>query len=122
MSLSSARVGGTQGARSTVDPCARGGVELEDAPFGPRSRAIISAMLAAIRLTVSWRVVTLPSRAVHIPAVGVGTPSVVGAHPLKLAARDTLRVPLDRPVAFLQGSVAAPLGLPAVEDEPVLVG
>ncbi|OWM63022.1 hypothetical protein CDL15_Pgr026196 [Punica granatum] len=56
-------VGRTQRAGSTVDPCARGGVELEDARVGPRSKAIISAMLAAIRSTVPWSMVNLPSSA-----------------------------------------------------------
>ncbi|OWM90890.1 hypothetical protein CDL15_Pgr027377 [Punica granatum] len=50
--FSGAWVGGTPGAGSTVGPCPGGGVELEDARFGPLSRASSSAMLAAIWLTV----------------------------------------------------------------------
>ncbi|OWM68020.1 hypothetical protein CDL15_Pgr017588 [Punica granatum] len=52
MLLICAWVGGTQRAGSTIDQCARGGVELENARFGPLSRAKSSAISAAIWLTV----------------------------------------------------------------------
>ncbi|OWM90075.1 hypothetical protein CDL15_Pgr000862 [Punica granatum] len=64
MSSPGARVGGSQGVGSTVDPCARGGVEFDDARFRPRSSAIISAMLAAIKSIVPWSIATLPSSTV----------------------------------------------------------
>ncbi|PKI49803.1 hypothetical protein CRG98_029780 [Punica granatum] len=62
-SPSGARVGGAQGVGSTVDSCARGGMEFEDVLFGPRSKAIILAMLAAIRSIVPWSIATLPTSA-----------------------------------------------------------
>ncbi|OWM72874.1 hypothetical protein CDL15_Pgr023279 [Punica granatum] len=55
--FSGAWVGGIPGAGSTVGPCSGGGVELEEARFGPLSRASSFAMLAAIWLTVPSRVV-----------------------------------------------------------------
>ncbi|PKI63135.1 hypothetical protein CRG98_016467 [Punica granatum] len=56
-------VGSAQGEGSAVDPRARGGVELDHVRFGPRSKAIISAMLMAIKSIVPWSVATLSSSA-----------------------------------------------------------
>ncbi|PKI61600.1 hypothetical protein CRG98_017975 [Punica granatum] len=53
-------VGGIQGIGSIVGPCPGGGVELEDARFGPLSRANSSAMLV-VMLAASW--LTVPSSA-----------------------------------------------------------
>ncbi|OWM84150.1 hypothetical protein CDL15_Pgr026460 [Punica granatum] len=51
-------VGGIQEVGSIVGPCPEGGVELEDAQFGPLSRANSSAMLV-VMLAASW--LTVPS-------------------------------------------------------------
>ncbi|OWM77817.1 hypothetical protein CDL15_Pgr004511 [Punica granatum] len=58
----------------------------------------------------------------HMPAMVAGTPSVASGHPLKLAARDTPRVPLNRQVVFLRSSVVVSLGLPVVENDPDVGG
>ncbi|PKI46998.1 hypothetical protein CRG98_032623 [Punica granatum] len=70
-SFSGAWVGGTQGFKSTVGPYPRGGVELEEARFGPLSKTMSSAMLAAIWLIVPLNVVMSPSN------VTMRAPSVV---------------------------------------------
>ncbi|PKI55787.1 hypothetical protein CRG98_023823 [Punica granatum] len=46
-------VGGIQEVGSTVGPCPKGGVELEEAPFGPLSRANSSAKLVVMSVA-SW--------------------------------------------------------------------
>ncbi|PKI70839.1 hypothetical protein CRG98_008730 [Punica granatum] len=48
-SLSGAWVGGTQRLKSTVGPYPGGGVELEEARFGPLSKAMSSAILVRVR-------------------------------------------------------------------------
>ncbi|OWM73947.1 hypothetical protein CDL15_Pgr009133 [Punica granatum] len=53
-------VGGIQDVGSAVGPCPEGGVELEDARFGPLSRANNSAMLV-VTLAANW--LTVPSSA-----------------------------------------------------------
>ncbi|OWM75164.1 hypothetical protein CDL15_Pgr012650 [Punica granatum] len=59
--LSGTWVGRIQDVGSAVGPCLEGGVELEDARFGPLSRANSSAMLV-VMLAASW--LTVPSSAV----------------------------------------------------------
>ncbi|OWM64094.1 hypothetical protein CDL15_Pgr020705 [Punica granatum] len=49
-------VGGIQEVGSTVGPCLEEGVELEEARFGPLSRANSSAMLV-VMLAASWLIV-----------------------------------------------------------------
>ncbi|OWM90860.1 hypothetical protein CDL15_Pgr010671 [Punica granatum] len=51
-------VGGIQDVGSTVGPCPEGGVELEDARFGPLSRANNFAMLV-VMLAANWLTVPL---------------------------------------------------------------
>ncbi|OWM73810.1 hypothetical protein CDL15_Pgr012373 [Punica granatum] len=78
-------VGGIQDVGSTVGPCPEGGVELEDAQFGPLSRANNSAMLV-VMFVANW--LTVPSstvmRAWSLEADGVsetrgrGAPEDVG--------------------------------------------
>ncbi|OWM73808.1 hypothetical protein CDL15_Pgr012371 [Punica granatum] len=58
--LSGPWAGEIQEVGSTVGPCPEGGVELEDARFGPLSRANSSTILVVI-LAASW--LTVPSSA-----------------------------------------------------------
>ncbi|OWM77176.1 hypothetical protein CDL15_Pgr026172 [Punica granatum] len=52
---------------------------------------------------------------------GGGNPECGRAHPLKLAADNTSRVPLNSLVVFLWNSVAMALGLPVDENESAQV-
>ncbi|PKI48380.1 hypothetical protein CRG98_031233 [Punica granatum] len=65
MSLSKTWVDGTHGDGSTIGPFLGGGLELEEARLGPRSKAMNSAMSVAVLLIV-------PSSA------AIGTPEEAG--------------------------------------------
>ncbi|PKI49623.1 hypothetical protein CRG98_029984, partial [Punica granatum] len=79
--FSGAWVGGAYRVGSTVGPSPGGGVELEEARFGPLSRASSSAMLVAIWLTVPSRAAMRAWSFVAVEvgeAGGRGAPDVAG--------------------------------------------
>ncbi|PKI72763.1 hypothetical protein CRG98_006848 [Punica granatum] len=69
---SGAWVGGTQGFGSIVGPYPRGGVEFKEARFRPLSKAMSSAMSAAMWLIVPLNMVMSPSNVtMRAPSVEV---------------------------------------------------
>ncbi|PKI54040.1 hypothetical protein CRG98_025534 [Punica granatum] len=85
-SLCGTWVSGTQGAGSTIDPCARGGVELEDTQFGPPSKAVVLELSVPVMRILEAAAKPLTMREVH---------------PLKSVMGDRPRTPLDKLAVFL---------------------
>ncbi|OWM77550.1 hypothetical protein CDL15_Pgr016948 [Punica granatum] len=130
--LSRTWVGGIQEVGSTIGPCPEGGVELEEARFGPLSRANSSAMLV-VMLAASWLTVpssvTMRAWSSEVDDACTGGGKTCGGEPpstseacLKMPAEgDVLRERLSTPVVGLRELETAEHVSRAAENEPGLV-